>query len=35
MFVNWTVVTLLWGRCVCKLDCDVLAVGQLCLYIGL
>jgi len=31
VFVNWTVACLLWDRCVCKLDCDVLAVGQMCL----
>ena len=30
MFVNWTVVCLLWDRCVCELDCGVLAVGQIC-----
>ena len=31
MFVNWTVVCLLWDRCVCvcvcELECGVLAVG--------
>jgi hypothetical protein len=35
MFVNWTIVYLLWDRCVCKLDCGVLAVGQMCLSTGL
>ena len=33
MFVNWTVVCLLWDRCVCKLDCGVLAVGQTCVCV--
>jgi hypothetical protein len=28
MFVNWTVVFLLWDRCVCKLDRGDLAMGQ-------
>jgi len=31
VFVNWTVVCLLWDRCVCvcvcELECGVLAVG--------
>ena len=31
MFVNCTVMCLLWGRCACKLDYDVLAVGPMCL----
>ena len=31
MFVNWTVVCLLWDRYVFELDCGVLAVGQMCL----
>jgi hypothetical protein len=31
VFVYWTVVRLLLGRCVCELDCGVLAVGQVCL----
>jgi hypothetical protein len=31
VFVNWNVVCLLWDRCVCKLECGVLAGGQMCL----
>jgi hypothetical protein len=29
VFVNLTVVTLQWGRRLCKLDCSVLAVRQI------
>jgi len=31
VFVNWTVVCLLWDRFVCKLECGDLAMGQMCL----
>ena len=31
MFVNWTVVFMLWDMFFCKLDCGVHAVGQMCL----
>jgi hypothetical protein len=31
VFVNLPVVCLLWDKHVCKLDCGVLAVGQMCL----
>jgi hypothetical protein len=31
VLVNRTVVCLLWDKCVCKVGCRVLAVGQLCL----
>jgi hypothetical protein len=27
--VIWTVVYLMWDRCVCDLDCGVLSVGQM------
>jgi len=31
VFLNWTVMCLLWDRCVCELDCGLLAAGQMCL----